>query len=99
MLRNIDSRAAILPAHGKSLHHTREDQQNRGRHADWVDPGKQANRRRRHSHQQDGLQEGSLATIPVPHVAEEHRPEGSYEEAGRERTQREDETGGFAARR
>ncbi len=75
MLGDVHRGAAILAAHRKSLHDAREHQQYRGRDADRLDPGQQPDRGRRHTHQQDGLQEGALAAIAVADVAEEHRPE------------------------
>ena len=55
--------------------------------------GQQADDERRHAHDQDGDEEGVLASDEVAEAAEDQRAEGPHGEAGREGEQREDERG------
>ena len=98
MLRDIDGRAAILAAHRKALDDADQHQQDGRRDADAADAGQEADGGGGRAHQDDGLQEGALATDSDHRCNRRYSaPNGRTIEAGGEGAQREDESRAAAA--
>jgi hypothetical protein len=91
VLGHVGGGTAVLAAQGQALQHAKRDQDDRGSHADGGVGGQQADDEGRQAHDQDGDQEGVLASDHVAQAAEHDGAEGTHQEAGRKGEQREDE--------
>ena len=91
VLGHVGGGAAVFTAQRQTLQHAQHDQDHRGRNADRGVVGQQADDEGRQAHDQDGDQEGVLASDHVAQAAEEQRAERPHDEAGGKREQGEDE--------
>ena len=91
MLGHVGGGATVLTAQRQALQQAQRDQNDRGGHADGGVVGQDADDEGRQAHDQDGDQEGVLATDHVAQAAKHQRAKGAHDEACGKSQQREDE--------
>jgi hypothetical protein len=99
VLRDVDRRAAVLTAEGQALQYADGEQRDRSRDSDGLVGGQDADRGGRAAHDEEGDEEGVLATDEVSDPPEEDRAERPHDEADREGRQVRDEGEGVVAGR
>ena len=95
VLGNVSCSAAVLTAQSQTLQQTQADQDHRSSHTNAGVVRQDTHDERGQAHDQDGHQEGVLATDHVAQAAKEDRAKRTHDEAGSKRQQREDEGRAF----
>ena len=91
MLRHIGCSATVLTAQCQTLQHAQRNQDNGSGNTNGCVVGQDANNEGGQTHDQNSHQEGVFATNHVTQAAEHQRAEGTHDETGSKRQQRENE--------
>ena len=90
MFCHVNRRTAIFTAKRQTLKHPQDDQNDRCRNTPAVVVGQKADEESRHTHDDDGHQEGVFPSDQVTQRTEDQRAKGAHDEPGGKGQQRKD---------